>query len=200
MKSLSRVQLFVTPWTVAHQVRLSIGFPRQEYWSGLPFPSPGDFPDPGIEPGLYRLSHQGIPRILEWVAISSSRESSWSRDQTQGCCVSCIARWALDHSRHLYPAVQFSRSGVSDSATPWTAAQQASLSITNSWTWLKLTSIKSVMPSNPHPLSSPSPPARSPSQHQGLFKRVSSSPQVAKVLELQLQHQSFQWIFRTDFL
>ena len=51
-----------------------------------------------------------------------------------------------------------------------------------------------------HPLSSPSPPAFNFSQHQGLFKWVSSSHQVAKVLEFQLQHQSFQWIFRTDFL
>ena len=51
-----------------------------------------------------------------------------------------------------------------------------------------------------HPLSSPSPPALNLSQHQGLFQWVSSSHQVAKVLEFQLQHQSFQWIFRTDFL
>ena len=51
-----------------------------------------------------------------------------------------------------------------------------------------------------HPLSSPSPPALNPSEHQGLFQRVSSSHQVAKVLEFQLQHQSFQWIFRTVFL
>ena len=50
------------------------------------------------------------------------------------------------------------------------------------------------------PLSSPSSPTFNHSQHQGLFKWVSSSYQVAKVLELQLQHQSFQWIFRTDFL
>ena len=41
---------FVIPWTVAHWTPLSMGFPRQEYWSGLPFPSPGDLPDPGIEP------------------------------------------------------------------------------------------------------------------------------------------------------
>ena len=51
-----------------------------------------------------------------------------------------------------------------------------------------------------HPLSSPSPPAFNLSKHQGLFQGVSSFHQVAKVLELQLQHQSFQWIFRTDFL
>ena len=51
MKSLSYVQLFVTPWTVAHQAPPSMEFSSQEYWSGLPFPSPGDLPDPGIEPG-----------------------------------------------------------------------------------------------------------------------------------------------------
>ena len=47
---LSHVRLFATPWTAAHQAPLSMGFPRQEYWSGLPFPSPEDLPDPGIEP------------------------------------------------------------------------------------------------------------------------------------------------------
>ena len=47
---LSHVGLFATPWTVAHQAPLSMGFSRQEYWSGLPFPSPGDLLDPGIEP------------------------------------------------------------------------------------------------------------------------------------------------------
>ena len=51
MKSLSRVRLFVTPWTVAYQAPPSMGFSRQECCSGLPFPSPGDLPDPGIEPG-----------------------------------------------------------------------------------------------------------------------------------------------------
>ena len=50
VESLSRVRLFVTSWTVAHQAPLSMGFSRQEYWSGLPFPSPEDLPDPGIEP------------------------------------------------------------------------------------------------------------------------------------------------------
>ena len=47
VKSLSRVQLFVTPWPVAYQAPQSTEFSRQEYWSGLPFPSPGDLPDPG---------------------------------------------------------------------------------------------------------------------------------------------------------
>ena len=49
VNSLSRVQLFATPWTVAHHTPPSMGFSSQEYWSGLPFPSPGDLPDPGIE-------------------------------------------------------------------------------------------------------------------------------------------------------
>ena len=51
VKSLSCVLLFATSWTIAYQAPLSMGFSRQEYWSGLPFPSPGDLPNPGIEPG-----------------------------------------------------------------------------------------------------------------------------------------------------
>ena len=58
---------FSTPWTLALQAPLSMGFSRQEYWSGLPFPSPGDLPDPGIEPTApalqadsFLLSYQGI--------------------------------------------------------------------------------------------------------------------------------------------
>ena len=86
-------------------------------------------------------------------------------------------------------------------ANPWTAAHQASLSITNSLSLLELMSIKSVMPSNHLILFYPlSPPAFNLSQHQGLSQWVSSSHQVAKVLKFQLQHQSFQWIFRIDFL
>ena len=51
VKSLSRVRLFVTPWTVAHQAPLSMEFSREEYWSRLPFPSLGDLPNSGIEHG-----------------------------------------------------------------------------------------------------------------------------------------------------
>ena len=50
LSRFSRVQLFVTPWTLAHQATLSMGFSRQEYWSRLPFPPPGDLPDSGIKP------------------------------------------------------------------------------------------------------------------------------------------------------
>ena len=51
VKSLSCVQLFVTPWTVAHHTPPSMGFSRQEYWNGLLFPSPEDLPNPGVDPG-----------------------------------------------------------------------------------------------------------------------------------------------------
>ena len=71
VKSLSRVQLFATPWTVAYQSPQSMEFSRQEYWSGLPFPSPGDLPHPGIETEsptlqgiLYQLSYQGSPQKI----------------------------------------------------------------------------------------------------------------------------------------
>ena len=60
VKSLSRFQLFVTLWTVVYQAPLSMRFSRQEYWSGLPFPSPGDLPDPGIEPGSPALESDAL--------------------------------------------------------------------------------------------------------------------------------------------
>ena len=69
VKLLSRLRLFVTPRTVAHQASLSMGFSRQESWSGLPFSSLEDLPDPGTEPRspalLYPLSHQEAPRNWE---------------------------------------------------------------------------------------------------------------------------------------
>ena len=61
VKSLSSVQLFVTPWTVAYQAPPSVGFSRQEYWSGLPLPSPGDLPNPGIKPGSPALQADALP-------------------------------------------------------------------------------------------------------------------------------------------
>ena len=61
VKSLSHVQLFATPGTVASQTLPSMGFSRQEYWSGLPFPSPGDIPDPGIKPVSPALQADSLP-------------------------------------------------------------------------------------------------------------------------------------------
>ena len=82
--------------------------------------------------------------------------------------------------------------------TPWTAACKVSLSLTISWCLLKFLSIQSVLPS--HPLFSSSSSAFNLSQHQGLFQWVSCLHQVAEVLELQLQHQSLQRVFRVDLL
>ena len=81
-------------------------------------------------------------------------------------------------------------------ATPWTIACQVSLSIMNSLSLLKLMSIQRYHPTISSSITSP--PAFNLSQNQGLFQWITSSYQVAKVLELQLQHQSFQWIFKTD--
>ena len=86
VKSLSHVRLSATPRAAAHQAPPSMGFSRQEYWSGLPFPYSGDLPDPGLElssPTLqadYRLSHQRNPRILEWVAYPFSWGTSQPRN------------------------------------------------------------------------------------------------------------------------
>ena len=72
VKSLSCVWLLATPWTAAHQAPPSMGFSRQEYWSGLPFPSPGDLPHPGMEPGSPALQADSLPtkplgKSLIWV-------------------------------------------------------------------------------------------------------------------------------------
>ena len=60
MKPLSRVRLFATPWIVAYKAPLSMEFSRQEYWSGLPLSSPGDLPDPGIEPRSPTLQAEAL--------------------------------------------------------------------------------------------------------------------------------------------
>jgi len=127
-------------------------------------------------------------RILEWVAIPFSRDSFLPRDRTH---VSCIAGRFFTES---VSSVQ-SLSCVRLFATPGTAARQASLELTQ--THVHRVS-DTIQPS--HILLSSSPPAFNLSQHQSLFQWVSSLYQVAKVLEFQLQHQSFQRIFRTDFL
>ena len=91
---LRYVWLFSNLWTVAHQAPLSMGFSRQEYWSGLPCPL-RESPNLGFEPRAFAsrqilqcFSHQGNPRILEWVAYSFSRWSTWPRNWS---AISCTA-------------------------------------------------------------------------------------------------------------
>ena len=61
VKSLSHVRLFETVWTIAYKAPLSMEFSRQEYWNGLPFPSPGDLPDPGIKPWSPAVQADALP-------------------------------------------------------------------------------------------------------------------------------------------
>ena len=79
----------VTPWTVAHQTPLSMGFSRQEYWIGLPFPSPGDLPDPGIEPRSPALQAYSLPTEL------------WGKPKVKWKLLSCVplfsAPWTVVH-------------------------------------------------------------------------------------------------------
>ena len=133
-QSLRRVGLFVTPMTGAHQTPPSMGFSRQEYWSGWPCPSPGDLPDPTIGPRSPALQADSLPTEL-LVQISSVPQS---------CPTLCDP---MDHStpglpvHHQLPELtQTHVHGVGDAIQP------------------------------SHPLSSPSPPALNPSQHQGLFQ------------------------------
>ena len=162
---LSRVWLFENLWTRALQAPLSMGFPRQEYWSGLPFLTPEGLPHPGIEPesfaspaltgGFFTIMPHGKPHV------------------------SLLSFQPLSHVQLF--------------VTLWTAACQASLSFTIFQSLLKLMSFKSVMPFNHLILCGPL--LLLPSTYPSIRD---CSHQVAKVLKL--QHQSFQWKFRVDFL
>ena len=90
VKPLSRVRLFVTPWTVACQISPSMEFPRQEYWSGLPFPSPGDLPSPRIEP---------VSPALQADSLTSELSENPSRNW--GISANSRLLWALQ-IRNLY--------------------------------------------------------------------------------------------------
>ena len=111
VKSLSHVQLFATLWTVAYQASLSMGFSRQEYWSGLPFPSPGDLPDPGIEPRSSALEADALTseppgkpgeKVGEWKTWLKSQHSEnedhgiWSHHFMGNRC------WNSGNSVRLY--------------------------------------------------------------------------------------------------
>ena len=97
MKLLSRVRLFAVPWTVAYQAPPSMEFSRQDYWSGLPFPSPGDLPNQGTElasPALQEdsllLSHWGSPSDTEWAAaLGGACASSQGQQHFPGVCSVC---------------------------------------------------------------------------------------------------------------
>ena len=170
---------FVTLWarcacvlsrSVVSKASLFMGFPRQEYWSGLPFPSLQDLLDPGIKreslslPGGFLTDE--LPGKSTWTKCGVVQSLSHVR---------LFVTHGLQHARLLCP-----------SWSPRVCSNSCPLS-----QWCHPTISYSV---------APSPPALNPSQHQGLFQWVGSSHQGANVWELQLQHQSFQWIFRDNFL
>ena len=160
--------------------------------------------DPGFVPGSGRSPGEGNGYPLQysclgdpidrgaWQAKAIASKELEMTEQLSMFPIILWGYWRLSSVQSLHQVWLF--------AAPWTSARQASLSITNSWTFSNSSTLSRWGHPTSHPLSSSSPPALNLSQHQGLFKWVSSTHKVAKVLEFQLQHQSFQRIFRVDFL
>ena len=146
----------------AHQAPPSLGFSRQEYWSGLPFPSPGDLPDPGIKPGspallqadaFYQLSYEGT-RLLEFKSLLY--------------CAFTVSASYLTLSSVQFSLVSQSCPTLCDlmnCSTPGLPVHHQLPEFTQTHVYQVGDAIQ---PS--HPLSSPSPPALNPSQHQSLFQ------------------------------
>ena len=186
VNSLSRVWLFATPQTVPYQAPPSVGFSRQEYWSGLPFPSPRDLPDTGIERRSPSLRADTLLYSFHSVFPLTDKDKRlmevfWWERLTGGENGSC------SHGRvHAQFSSLQSLSRVWLFATPWIAACQASLSITNTRSSLRLASIELVMPSSHLTLCRPLflLPAIPPSIR--VFSNESTPHEVDKVLEFHL--------------
>ena len=131
--SLSRVQLFATPWTVAHQAPPSMEFSRQEYWRGLPFSSPGDLPTPGIKPRSTCTADKLRLRLSEPLGnpVKAKVANIW-----------CMSFQYF--SINIFVVVQ-SLNCVQLFVTPRTAAHQAPLSSTSSWSLLRFMSVELMM-------------------------------------------------------
>ena len=149
VKSLSCVQLFATPWTIAHQDPLSMEFSRQEHWSGLPFPSLGDLPDPGIEPTVAvgcsgRCS--GIFIIgTTWLPYRQRSRCVWKMVNSFPCC-SLVKNppamqetwvWSLDWEDPLKKEMA-THSSILTWEIPWTeeSGRLQSMRSQKSQTWL----------------------------------------------------------------
>ena len=164
LSRFSRVSLFVTPWTVAHQAPLSMGFSRQEYWSGLLCPPSGDLPDLGIEPASPALAGEVFTTSTTWKA--------WVHSLVQSSSVAQLCLIVCD---------------TMDCSTPGFSVHHQLLGLAQT----HVHQVGDTIQPSP-PLSSPFPSAFDLAKHQGLFQWVSSLHQVAKVLGFQLHHQSFQ--------
>ena len=185
--TLSHVWLFVTSWTGARQALLSTGFSRQESWRGLPFPTPGDLLNPGIEltppvsPALAG-SFFTTSIILQFIC---HLPHCWFYALPRCFSLSLLNLLGAD----LAISVQFS--SVAQSCLSLCDSMNCStpgLPVPHQLSEFTQTHVHQV--SDPiqssHPLLSPSPPAPNPSQHQSLFQWVNSLHEVAKVLEFQL--------------
>ena len=187
-----------------------MGFSRPDYWSGQPFPSPGDLPNPGIKPRSPALQAasllaepQGKPKNSGVGSLSFLQQIFQIRKLNEGILHCRRILYQLSYQRSPNNiSVQFSSvQSLSHVWFFWPCGLQHARPPCPSPTPGAYSAhvhqvADAIQPS--HPLSSPSPPTFNLSQHQGLFKWVSSLHQVAKILKFQLQHQSFQWIFRTD--
>ena len=162
-KSLSRVQLFVTPWTAATRLLYPWNFPGKNTGLGI---SSRYLPDPEIK----LMSPALAGKLLTTRPPGKSLSSVQSLSQVWLCDPMNCSMPGLPVHHQLPESTQTHVHRVSDAIQP------------------------------SHPLSSPSPPALNPSQHQGLFQWVNSLHEVAKELEFQPQHQSFQWTPRIDLL
>ena len=103
VKTLSRVWLFATPWTVAYQAPPSMGFSRQECWSGLPFPSPGDLSNPGIEPRYPALQADALPASFNFmVAITICSDFGAQKNKVSHCfhCFPIYLPWSVGTRCH----------------------------------------------------------------------------------------------------
>ena len=203
-----------------------MGFPKQECWSELPFPSPGDLSDPEIEPwssvvqvvsctagGFFtNWTTREAPPVRKAFTKKARNNMCWYGFGEKGtfdhCCLESklvqplwrLVRSFLKILKIELPSVQFSCSGMSDSLQLHELQHARLLCLP----------LSPRVCSNSYPLSrwchltisssAPTSFAFSLSRHEGLFQWVDSLHQVAKLLELQLQHQSFQWVFRVDFL
>ena len=199
-------------------------FSRQEYWSGLPFSSPKDLLNPGIEPRSPVLQADSLPskppgkqtRIIKhplpltWAAINNNlgKGKKMERERSVVLAWRTAEKWMWKKNTEKNPsALQTTLLAL------FSSVAQLCLTLCNPMDCstpgfhvlhqlpeLAQTHVHQVGDAiqPPYPLSSPSPPAFNLSQHHDLFQWNSSLHQVAKVLEFQYQHQSFQWIFRTD--
>ena len=198
---LNCVQFFVIPWTVTRRVLCPWDFPGTNTGMDCHF----------LLQGIFQRWDLCLLQLLHWEADSLPLRHlgscSPAIENTYDLSCLTLSFWSSsswgDEMLWVCGLVQFSSVGQScptlcnpmGCSTPGLPVHHQFPEFTQTHVhWIS----DAIQPS--HPLSSPSPPAFNLSQHQGLFKWVSSSHQVAKVLEFQLQHQSFQWIFRTDFL